>query len=73
MQTGAEEFVLSRVTPGRIAAAILIFAALAAGLHGIGRSLWLDEAWVANSVKAPTLSGMFVYPGWLQSNPPLFL
>src|SRR5579863_7008093 len=39
----------------------------------MGRSLWLDEAWVANSVNAPSLSGMFVYPGWLQSNPPLFL
>jgi hypothetical protein len=63
----------SRVTPARIAAAIVILAALAAGLNGIGRSLWLDEAWVANSIKAPTLSEMFVYPGWLQSNPPLFL
>jgi uncharacterized membrane protein len=50
-----------------------MFAALANGLHGIGRSLWLDEAWVANSVNAPSLSGMFVYPGWLQSNPPIFL
>ncbi len=75
MQSVAEnpKFVLTRVKPDRIAAAILILAALAAGLHGIGRSLWLDEAWVANSVQAPTLSGMFVYPGWLQSNPPLFL
>jgi hypothetical protein len=61
------------MTAARIAAAILILAALAAGLNGMGRSLWLDEAWVANSLNAPTLSGMFVYPGWLQSNPPLFL
>jgi hypothetical protein len=67
------EFVVRRVTPPRIAAAILILAALAAGLNGIGRSLWLDEAWVANSIDAPTLSGMLVYPEWLQSNPPLFL
>jgi hypothetical protein len=43
------------------------------GVDGIGRSLWLDEAWVANSINAPTLSGMFYYPNWLQSSPPLFL
>jgi hypothetical protein len=43
------------------------------GLYGIERSLWLDEAWVANSVNAPTLGGMFYYPNWLQTSPPLFL
>ena len=59
--------------PGRIAAAALLFAALAFGIYGIGRSLWLDEAWVANSVLAPSLSGMFFYPDWLQTSPPLFL
>jgi len=75
MLTGAEvpNFLVRRVTLARIASVILIIAALAAGLSGIGRSLWLDEAWVANSVQAPTLAQMFVYPGWLQSNPPLFL
>jgi hypothetical protein len=57
----------------RIAVAGLLLAALALGIYGIGRSLWLDEAWVANSVLAPTLSGMFYYPGWLQTSPPLFL
>lgn len=40
---------------------------------GLGRSLWLDEAWVANSVAAPSLRGMFYYNTWLQSSPPLFL
>jgi 4-amino-4-deoxy-L-arabinose transferase-like glycosyltransferase len=40
---------------------------------GLGRSLWLDEAWVANSVAAPSLRGMFYYDAWLQSSPPLFL
>jgi hypothetical protein len=35
--------------------------------------LWLDEAWVANSVLAPSLSGMFYYPDWLQTTPPFFL
>ncbi len=39
----------------------------------MGRSLWLDEAWVANAVNAPTLAGMFYYPNWLQTSPPLFL
>ena len=48
-------------------------ATLALGIYGIGRSLWLDEAWVANSVLAPSLSGMFYYPDWLQTSPPLFL
>jgi hypothetical protein len=57
----------------RIAAAGLLLAALALGIYGMGRSLWLDEAWVANSVLAPTLSGMFYYPDWLQTTPPLFL
>ena len=55
-------------------AAVLVFAAmLAAGISGIGRSLWLDEAWIANSILQPSIAGMFHYPGWLQVNPPLFL
>jgi hypothetical protein len=40
---------------------------------GLGRSLWLDEAWVANSVTAPSLKAMFYYDAWLQTSPPLFL
>lgn len=51
----------------------MLIAALAIGLYGIERSLWLDEAWVANSVLEPSLSGMFNYPDWLQTTPPLFL
>ena len=58
---------------GRIAGAGFLLATLALGIFGIQRSLWLDEAWVANSVLAPSLSGMFYYPDWLQSTPPLFL
>jgi uncharacterized membrane protein len=57
----------------RVAIALLVLATLAFGLFGISRSLWLDEAWVANSVHAPTLGEMFYYPGWLQTSPPLFL
>jgi len=40
---------------------------------GLDRSLWLDEAWVANSVTAKSLAGMFWYDPWLQTSPPLFL
>jgi uncharacterized membrane protein len=51
----------------------LLGCTLVLGLYGIERSLWLDEAWVANSVRASTLGGMFYYPHWLQTSPPLFL
>src|SRR5262245_35858381 len=43
------------------------------GAYGIDRSLWLDEAWVANSIREPTLARMFHYPDWLQTSPPAFL
>jgi Dolichyl-phosphate-mannose-protein mannosyltransferase len=57
----------------RLTGAGFIAIALVLGLRGIGRSLWLDEAWVANSIAAPSLGGMFYYPAWLQSSPPMFL
>lgn len=56
-----------------MATVALLALTLVLGLYGIERSLWLDEAWVANSVHAPTLGGMFYYPNWLQTSPPLFL
>jgi len=52
---------------------VIVVTVLALGLFGIRRSLWVDEAWVANSIQSPTLHGMFFYPGWLQVSPPLFL
>lgn len=67
---------------GQIAGSRAIFylVAIAAGVYGVilrssglGRSLWLDEAWVANSISAHSLGGMFYYDDWLQSSPPLFL
>lgn len=58
---------------GRFATIALLALTLVLGLYGIERSLWLDEAWVANSVNASTLAGMFYYPNWLQTSPPLFL
>ncbi len=57
----------------RVSLAILLLSTLALGLFGIGRSLWLDEAWVANSIHAPSLREMFYYPDWLQTSPPFFL
>ena len=56
-----------------VSAGILLLAVLALGIYGMGRSLWLDEAWVANSIQEPSLAAMFDYPGWLQTSPPLFL
>gem|GEM_PF-1058924 len=41
--------------------------------RGLERSLWQDEAWVANSVLASSWHGMFFYDAWLQTSPPLFL
>jgi hypothetical protein len=64
---------LLKVFTGRLATVALLALTLMLGLYGIERSLWLDEAWVANSVNAPTLGGMFYYPNWLQTSPPLFL
>lgn len=49
----------------RLALAVLLLGTLAVGLAGIHRSLWLDEAWVANSVRGEG--------EWLQTSPPLFL
>jgi hypothetical protein len=64
---------LQKVLIGRFATVALLALTLVLGLYGIERSLWLDEAWAANSVNAPTLGGMFYYPNWLQTSPPLFL
>src|SRR5258708_2264103 len=56
-----------------VAPAALLLGTLVLGFYGLERSLWLDEAWVANSVREPSWSGMFHYPNWLQTTPPLFL
>lgn len=56
-----------------VCAALLLLAALAARLPGINGDLWLDEAWVANSILTPTWREMFFYEPWLQTTPPLHL
>jgi len=53
--------------------AVLILASLPARLMAMRASLWLDEAWVANSILSPSWKEMFYYPRWLQSTPALFL
>ena len=68
------EILLLRLTRlAKAASVIVLLSALGAGIYGMGRSLWLDEAWVANSVQEPSLSAMFFHTDWLQVNPPLFL
>jgi hypothetical protein len=71
----------TRDVPGSSAAPRWVFATCAAlvllgailRLRGIDKSLWLDEAWVANSLLADSVRGMLFYDRWLQTSPPLFL
>ena len=51
----------------------LLVAGVASRVHFLDRSLWLDEAWVANSMQAASLRGAFYYDEWLQTSPPLFI
>ena len=65
---------ITRMTRLSWTAAVLLLAAVVwLGIGEMSRGLWLDEAWVANSIREPSLAGMFYYPGWLQTSPPLFL
>jgi 4-amino-4-deoxy-L-arabinose transferase-like glycosyltransferase len=56
---------------------LLLVALVAAGIvtraANLGASLFVDEAWVANSVLSGSLRDMFYYDNWLQTTPPLFL
>lgn len=56
-----------------IAAIVLIGLGAALRFEGFERSLWLDEAWVANSLLEPNLGQTFQYERWLQTTPPGFL
>ncbi|MEO5925311.1 MAG: hypothetical protein ABIR70_15930 [Bryobacteraceae bacterium] len=57
----------------RVAGVLAALGVLWIGTQGIHRSLWLDEAWVANSIHASSLAEMFWRGEWLQTSPPLFL
>lgn len=55
-----------------LALAFLLAAGVAATRH-LGRPLWIDEAWVGNSVLEPTWRQMIFYPDWAQTTPLSFL
>jgi hypothetical protein len=65
---------VSRIDSGVVAFTLLglfeILATVPARLHGLSASLWLDEAWVANSIREPSVAAMLWYDGWVQSTPP---
>jgi predicted membrane-bound mannosyltransferase len=52
---------------------LLLIATVLTRCHSMNRSLWMDEAWVANSILEPTISETIYYRSWLQTSPPLFL
>jgi hypothetical protein len=57
---------------------LLVLGILALGgvmtrVQFLDRSLWLDEAWVANSIRAASLRDAVYYDEWLQTTPPLFI
>jgi hypothetical protein len=52
---------------------VLFIAAVFTRVHLLGRSLWLDEAWIANAVLAPSLREAIYYDAWLQTAPPFFI
>lgn len=52
---------------------LMLLVSLPGRFASLGQSLWLDEAWVANSLLAPTLRETLYFDRWLQSTPPLFL
>src|SRR5262245_17269147 len=51
----------------------LLLAGVITRVQFLDRSLWLDEAWVANSIRAPSLQQAIYYDDWLQTTPPLFI
>jgi 4-amino-4-deoxy-L-arabinose transferase-like glycosyltransferase len=51
----------------------LLVAGVVTRVQFLDRSLWLDEAWVANSIQAASLHQAIYYDDWLQTTPPLFI
>ena len=68
---------IERLTHSRILYFLIVSSVTVCGvavrLIGLGNGLWLDEAWVANSVRADSVASMFHYDAWLQTTPPLML
>jgi hypothetical protein len=61
-----------RVSYGLAAAGVIVCGAIPR-FDQLGHSLSIAESWVANSVLARSMSGMFYCDRWLQTTPPLFL
>lgn len=61
-----------RVVTGLVVAGLLL-AGVITRVEFLDRSLWLDEAWVANSIRAASLHQAIYYDDWLQTTPPLFI
>jgi hypothetical protein len=59
--------------PYWLACGLMLLASLPGRFASLGDSLWLDEAWVANSLLAPTLHETLYFDRWAQTAPPLFL
>ena len=53
--------------------ALLLIETVLTRCHSMDQSLWLDEAWVANSALEPAIRDTIYYRSWLQTSPPLFL
>ena len=57
-----------------VAHGVLLLGVLALGvalrLSCAQRPLWIDEAWVLNSVRSASLAEMFGYRDWVQTTPP---
>jgi hypothetical protein len=51
----------------------LLLAGIITRVYSLDRSLWLDEAWVANSIQSASLGQAIYYDDWLQTTPPLFI
>jgi uncharacterized membrane protein len=51
----------------------LVLAGVITRVQFLDRSLWLDEAWLANSILAASLPQAIYYDDWLQTTPPLFV
>lgn len=56
-----------------LAFGLVFLAAIWFRVQNIHEPLWMDEAWVANSVLEPSMKEMFWYQHWVQSTPPLVL
>ena len=57
----------------RVILGVMLIATGLTRAHSIDKSLWGDEAWVANAILEPTISESIYYGSWLQTCPPLFL